>query len=123
MPSASSNTKFSRSLPSTGLNMPRRRKRGPPSRPFGRDVQPPGLDAGQVEQVIDHVGEFLGRGLYEAHLHLLLGRERAVHPVQQHRVMLRMADGRAELVAHVGRKRLLSAVACLSCSACWSSSA
>ena len=50
----------------------------------GEIVDPAGLDLGQVQQVVDHLGELGGRGLDEARPAFLLLGQRPVDAVEQH---------------------------------------
>ena len=82
MSCGSSKTSDTESLCRIGLNMPRSAEnRSTMSNHAGEMVTRPGLDLGQVEQVVDHLGQLAGRGLDEVHLLLLLVGERPVEAV------------------------------------------
>ena len=73
--------------------------------PLGRDADPPCLDLGQIEQVVDHFAQLDGRFLDKVHLLLLFVRQGSVHPIEQEpRQAADRPERRAELVAHVGEK-------------------
>ena len=75
----------------------------------GEIVDPAGLDLGQVEQVVDHLGRVRAAEVWmKLDLLLLLVGQRAVEPVQQDpRDAADRAERRPELVAHVGQEAAL----------------
>ena len=76
--------------------------------PGRRDGDAPGLDAREVEQVVDHVHELEGGGLDELELLALLGQQRPVELVEQDAPdAADRAERRAELVAQVGEEPAL----------------
>jgi hypothetical protein len=78
---------------------------------LGLELHPPGLDLGQIQQVIDDVEQVLARGV-DARRVLLLGRVFELD-LQQLRIAEDAVEGRAQLVGHVGEEVRLELVGLL----------
>ena len=73
------------------------------------DLQVSGFDLREVEDVVDHREQVLGRSAHGLRVVVLLGRQRRVQ--QQARHADHAVERRADLVAHVGEKLALGAAA------------